>query len=550
MGSDLEDNGVIKYTYRIRSLNVLDESFVFRTRIVLKKENSEKKFRKEIQFMYYERIKKVNFRYCFLTLVMAVLLCAACGDEKAASMSLIRTEGKVGVQNGAGMILETAEDMKLHDGYQLDTERASYAWLELDRTKLAKMDEVSTIEIQKIGSDLTIQLQEGSIFFQVTQPLGEEETMRIRTSTMAVGIRGTCGWVDVDGGTVTVGLLEGKVECTSADGEGKAVTVEAGWKAVLRADGQITVTPLEEKDVPAFVRSEAAPLLEEVLGIAQAAPDNGDNGDSSDGIGNDNGESGEMDTGSGTGGEEDADPYQLPSELEDGIERTVITVSDSAEIRALRNTDLSNTEIRLAGEAFDLGDGVFMVQNAVNLRIVGMSSTQISGGRNGGESIFFAKGCENLQLYQITFGNSTDGEINECVSLYQCSGVQIENCVFYSGMYGLNGSDCDAMVNDCEIRDCPEGGLYWRGGSLTLTDCTLHDNGASSAVYDNSPMFQISDTTLRLVRCSMYDNTCTTYYGASLIDDGHGGRMWVSDGSNFTEVGTSSEGNLWDADSP
>ena len=62
------------------------------------------------------------------------------------------------------------------------------------------MDADSQAEIQKNGKDLEILVNTGSVFFHVTEPLEEDETMTIRTSSMMVGIRGTCGWVTSDGG--------------------------------------------------------------------------------------------------------------------------------------------------------------------------------------------------------------------------------------------------------------------------------------------------------------------------------------------------------------
>ena len=90
---------------------------------------------------------------------------------------------------------------------------ASFAWINLDDVKLAKLDEKSEIAIQKEDKRLELEVKSGSLFFNVTQPLEDDETMNIRTSSMVVGIRGTCGWVEVpDASHMNVYLLEGKVE--------------------------------------------------------------------------------------------------------------------------------------------------------------------------------------------------------------------------------------------------------------------------------------------------------------------------------------------------
>lgn len=56
------------------------------------------------------------------------------------------------------------------------------------------MDENSEISITKDDLKLSINVKSGGLFFNVTEPLAEDETMNIRTSSMIVGIHSTCGW--------------------------------------------------------------------------------------------------------------------------------------------------------------------------------------------------------------------------------------------------------------------------------------------------------------------------------------------------------------------
>lgn len=142
------------------------------------------------------------------------LLLAACGSEaEAAAMRLTRTQGDVNVSDGAGVEVALLENLSLYSGYGVGTSQESYAWINLDDVKLAKMDQTSEIAIQKEGKNLEIEVKSGSLFFHVTEPLAEDETMEIRTSTMGVGIRGTCGWV-AEG---MVALLEGTVIVTAGE---------------------------------------------------------------------------------------------------------------------------------------------------------------------------------------------------------------------------------------------------------------------------------------------------------------------------------------------
>ncbi len=175
----------------------------------------------------------------YFVIAITVLFLTGCGGGEgvASAMQLIRTEGSVGVSDEKGESVPLMENLSLYGGYRLGTEEESHAWIDLDAVKLAKMDEESEIEIQKEGKDLEILVNSGGLFFYVAEPLGEDETLNIRTSTMLVGIRGTCGWVQVvDESHMQVFILEGTVECTVTDpesGESKTESVSAGEKAEL-----------------------------------------------------------------------------------------------------------------------------------------------------------------------------------------------------------------------------------------------------------------------------------------------------------------------------
>ena len=190
-----------------------------------------------------------------LLLALSLLLSlAACGyGTAAATMHLVRTEGRVAVSDGDGEDVPLQDNLGLYSGYGVDTRSESYAWIDLDDTKLIKMDQKSKIVMEKDEKDLEIAVKSGSLFFHVPEPLADDETMDIRTSTMIVGIRGACGWVEYQDGLSRVCLLEGTAECST---RGKTVQVNAGETAVLPADGELTVTALTARNIPDFVMEE------------------------------------------------------------------------------------------------------------------------------------------------------------------------------------------------------------------------------------------------------------------------------------------------------
>ena len=181
---------------------------------------------------------------------------AACGkDTTATTMHLKRTEGTVTVSDDAEENVPLLENLGLYSGYGVDTRSESYAWISLDDVKLTKMDQETEIAIQKEGKALDIEIISGSLFFNVTQPLEDDETMNIRTSTMLIGIRGTCGWVEDREGLSRAYILEGTVECVAG---GNTVQVNAGEMAELAADGRLVVQPFTVQDIPSFVMDDLA----------------------------------------------------------------------------------------------------------------------------------------------------------------------------------------------------------------------------------------------------------------------------------------------------
>lgn len=214
----------------------------------------------------------MKYYKCILRRASAVLLaaalllsCTAYGRMAATTIELLRTQGEVDVADKDGKSVSIIEGLKLYSGYQVDTRSKSYAWINLDDTKLAKMDVQSQVEIQKEGSHLEVLVHSGSLFFHVTEPLEEDETMDIRNSTMVVGIRGTCGFVESpDEQHMNVCLLEGKVECTISSPEGEILqtaSIGAGEMAQLvyaGEDSAITVSTFTIDDIPEYVTEEIA----------------------------------------------------------------------------------------------------------------------------------------------------------------------------------------------------------------------------------------------------------------------------------------------------
>ena len=188
-------------------------------------------------------MEKRNSRILSLFLALLMLFPitshASAASATAATMRLSQYTGTVNVTNASGRPLTKWNNMQLYNGYYVETKAKSYAWINLDNTKLVKLDASSKVQIRKSGSKLELLLQSGHIYFNVTSPLTSGETLNVRTSTTVTGIRGTCGWVNVvDQWTTEICVLEGAVQCNVTDpvtGEAKTATVGSGERAVAVA---------------------------------------------------------------------------------------------------------------------------------------------------------------------------------------------------------------------------------------------------------------------------------------------------------------------------
>lgn len=213
-------------------------------------------------------------------LLAAALLCGGCGGKAeggsgnsgqeqeggreavkeasadATTMRLEKTVGDVAVWNEEEAYVELQEKLPLYSGYQLFTQAESYSWINLDDTKLAKMDKESSASVQKEDKHLRLTADQGSLFFHVTKPLEEDESMEIEVGDMIVGIRGTCGWVSATAPR-SVYILEGTVTC-EIPSENLSAQVSAGEMAYLvkSAENRIEVKPFTRMDIPRFVLDE------------------------------------------------------------------------------------------------------------------------------------------------------------------------------------------------------------------------------------------------------------------------------------------------------
>ena len=124
-----------------------------------------------------------------LTLILTVNVMAE--TYTATTMRLLRYEGKVEIQDSSGKSSLVMENIRLNSGDSLQTGAGSSASIGLDSAKIVTLDENTKVEFTKQAKEMKLSLVEGSFLLDVSEKLNKDESLDIRTSTMAVGIRGT-----------------------------------------------------------------------------------------------------------------------------------------------------------------------------------------------------------------------------------------------------------------------------------------------------------------------------------------------------------------------
>lgn len=199
-----------------------------------------------------------------LMLAFALMVCLwapvlAEQSAEAKDMRLEATEGTVTLKNSSGKSLSVREGMKLYSGYTLKTSAKSYAYVTLDSSKVVKLDANSEVEVRKDGSKLELLVSAGELFFNVTSPLADDETMNIRTSTMVTGIRGTSGYVSSGAdGVSSISVLDGSVTAIVIGGTASAQVSAGTSGSVVGGVNAIASDTLTESGIPGFVAVEIA----------------------------------------------------------------------------------------------------------------------------------------------------------------------------------------------------------------------------------------------------------------------------------------------------
>ena len=189
----------------------------------------------------------------------------AAEDVATQEMWLSKTQGIVAVYDTANKPQKATGNMKLLSGYNIATSAASYAWINLDDTKLVEMDALSKVKFTSTGKNYVVDVIMGKTFIDVSKDLEMDESLMICTPGVITSInKGTSAEIRVENGNTTIVGLDGKLDCAVADvttGQLKSVEVLSGKKVEIKptASGISVVTKTVKKDdISGFTKLQIA----------------------------------------------------------------------------------------------------------------------------------------------------------------------------------------------------------------------------------------------------------------------------------------------------
>ncbi|MBQ9139304.1 MAG: FecR domain-containing protein, partial [Ruminococcus sp.] len=192
-----------------------------------------------------------------LSLLTALLVVTAVTTgvvfSKTAAYRVIKVfelEGTGYVSNEKNTNLKAYKGMKLENEDKVSVGEASLMRLSLDNDKFVQLDENTVIRLYASGTifknKTSIELLEGGILNEITEPLSEESSYEVKTANTTMSVRGTSFYVSVetaaDGSFITtVQTFDGEVEVRLYNGKndklGKAYILTPGESVSIKTSG-------------------------------------------------------------------------------------------------------------------------------------------------------------------------------------------------------------------------------------------------------------------------------------------------------------------------
>lgn len=200
-----------------------------------------------------------------LSLLATTVPAQAAEGTATQGMRLSKTQGIVAVFDTENKPQKAISNMKLPSGYNIATSAASYAWINLDDTKLVEMDALSKVKVTSTGKNHVVDVTLGKAFFDVSKNLEKDESLIIRTPSVVASInKGTAAEIRVENGNATFVALDGKIDCVVIDmatGKLKSVEVLSGKMATVNptvSKTKVATKTAKKDDISGFSKLQIA----------------------------------------------------------------------------------------------------------------------------------------------------------------------------------------------------------------------------------------------------------------------------------------------------
>jgi hypothetical protein len=183
--------------------------------------------------------------------VVIVLLATARGANPAdADKQLTRVTGTVGFAAAPAAPLHQVfgHETIANDQYAV-TRKASAAEIILPDSSIVSLGQNTLVQVGAFDSSVagpgaTIEIQGGSLRFDVRRPQGGVANYLFRTNTSQIAVRGTVGLISLLNGTTTVACLVCQADSVTIVAAGRTIALTNGQFVTIDGNGVVTVSDL------------------------------------------------------------------------------------------------------------------------------------------------------------------------------------------------------------------------------------------------------------------------------------------------------------------
>lgn len=164
-------------------------------------------------------------------IITTSLILSGCGAKEGRMITLFDYNHKVELTRNANVV-EVHKEMRMEDGDNIKTDDASEAKLNIDDSKILRIDEKSSVNLRSKGNSkknqTLVELEYGTIYNEINKKIENKSSYKVKTSNTTISVHGTIfsvsEAVNEKGEALTkVNVFEGEVALEATDGTEKRI---------------------------------------------------------------------------------------------------------------------------------------------------------------------------------------------------------------------------------------------------------------------------------------------------------------------------------------